>query len=140
MRATDLLQACYDRLNVSAVTSLLSSSYTGAAIFQVGRVPRDDAGDALFFPYVTYSLPSDVDYSTKSGLGGSAIVQVDVWDRSGSAIALGAVMRAALLATVRQTWNVQGFITCERESSDVAMDPDGLTMHGMLRLRVLYLG
>jgi hypothetical protein len=48
-------------------------------------------------------------------------------------------MRAVSLATIRQAWNVPGFITCERESSDIIADPDGLTMHGLIRLRVVYL-
>lgn len=139
MRTEEILSACYAQLNIGGVIFLLSQSYGVPAIFQVGRVPRDDAGDAAFFPYVTFSIPSDVDFSTKDSLGGSAIVQVDVWDRSGSALACGLIMRAVLLATVRQEWNVPGFITCERESSDMQMDPDGLTMHGLIRLRVLYL-
>lgn len=139
MRTPDVIQACYDRLNVPSVTSLLSDGYDDAAIFQVGRVPRTQSGDAAFFPYITISVPSDVDFSDKGDLGGNAIVQVDVWDRSGSALALGLIMRAALLATVRQDWNVPGFITCERENSDVIADPDGLTSHGIIRLRVMYL-
>jgi hypothetical protein len=139
MRQAEIIQAAYDRLNVTPVTGLLSASYGVPAIFQVGRVPRTQSGDALAFPYISISIPSDVAYDTKLDLGGSAIVQVDVWDRSGSAVALGNIMRAASLATVRQVWSVPGFITCERESSDIIPDPDGLTMHGLIRLRVLYL-
>jgi hypothetical protein len=139
MRTAELLQAAYDLLSVPAVTGLLSPVYGVPAVFQVGRVPRQNAGDAGLFPYITYSVPSDVDYSDKGDLGGEAVIQVDVWDRSGSALALGLIMRAASLATVRQEWAVPGFITCERESSDVIPDPDGKTMHGLIRLRVLYL-
>ena len=139
MRQSAIIQAAYSRLNVSGVTSLLSASYGVPAIFQVGRVPRKQSGDALAFPYISISVPSDVNFSDKLNLGGSAVVQVDVWDRSGSAVALGNIMRAASLATIRQTWSVPGFITCERDSSDIIADPDGLTMHGLIRLRVLYL-
>lgn len=139
MRTAEILQACYSQLTDASVTSILSASYGVPAVFQVGRVPRNDAGDAQYFPYITFSIPSDVDYSDKRALGGTAIVQVDVWDRSGSAVACGLIMRAALLATVRQEWNVTGFITCEREGTDMKMDPDGLTQHGLIRLRFMYL-
>lgn len=139
MRTAELVQACYARLNVASVTSLLTSAYGVPAIFQVGRVPRNDAGDPLFFPFASFAVVTDADFSTKGDLGGSAIVQVDIWDRSGSAVTLGNIMRAAELATVRQPWTVPGFITCERENSDVVPDPDGLTMHGIIRLRVRYL-
>lgn len=139
MRQADVLEACYARLNVPAVTGFLSTQYGGPAIFQVGRVPRDDAGDAQFFPYITISVPSDVDFSDKLDLGGSAIVQVDVWDRSGSVLLLGDKMRAVSLATVRQPWIVPGFIACERVDSEIRDDPDGLTKHGMVRLRVRYI-
>ena len=139
MRQAEIIQAAYDRLNVSPVTGLLSASYGVPAIFQVGRVPRTQSGDPLAFPYVTISAPSDVNFSDKLCLGGNAIVQIDVWDRSGSAVALGNIMRAASQATVRTAWNVVGFITCERENSDIIPDPDGLTMHGLIRLRLLYL-
>jgi hypothetical protein len=139
MRQAEIIQAAYDLLNVSPVTGLLSASYGIPAIFQVGRVPRTQSGDPLAFPYISISVPSDVAFDTKLDLGGSAVVQVDVWDRSGSAVALSNIMRAASLATIRQDWAVTGFITCERESSDIIADPDGLTMHGLIRLRVLYL-
>ena len=109
------------------------------AVFQVGRVPRKQSGDPVAFPYVTISALSDVAFDTKESLGGSAIVQIDVWDRSGSAVTLSNIMRAVSLATIRQAWNVPGFITCEWESSDIIADPDGLTMHGLIRLRVVYL-
>jgi len=139
MRPEEILQAAYTLLNVSGVTSLLSSSYGVPAIFQVGQVPRNDAGDALYFPYVTFSVPSDGDYSDKLTVGGDAIVQVDTWDRSGSALVTGDLLRAVFLATARQAWSVPGFITCEREAYEMRMDPDGLTSHGILRLRVRYI-
>jgi len=140
MRAAQVIQACYNRLNTSAVTGLLSSSYGVPAIFQVRRVPRNEAGDALFFPYITIGVPNNANFSDKTALGGNAVVQIDVWDRSGSDLALGDIMDAAELATVRQTWTgLTGFITCERENSDMLADPDGLTAHGLIRLRVLYI-
>lgn len=140
MRTAELIQACHDLLSTNAgLVSQLSQAYGVAPVFQVGRVPRKDGGDPLAFPYVTVSVPNDGDFSTKGTLGGSAIVQIDVWDRSGSAISMAGLMRMASLAVVRQPWDVPGFITCERENSDVIADPDGKTMHGLIRVRVMYL-
>jgi hypothetical protein len=141
MRQASIIQAAYTRITApeASVTGLLSAAYGVPAVFQVGRVPRKQSGDPVAFPYVTISAPSDVAFDTKESLGGSAIVQIDVWDRSGSAVTLSNIMRAVSLATIRQAWNVPGFITCERESSDIIADPDGLTMHGLIRLRLIYL-
>ncbi len=139
MRTAEVMQACYNLLSASSLPDALSQEYGVPAIFQAGRVPRDDAGDARFFPYITYSVPSDVDFSTDGTLGGNAVVQIDVFDRSGSALALGVLLRTAALLTVRQAWGVAGFVSSERITSDVMPDPDGLTMRGMLRVRVLYM-
>jgi len=139
MRQGDLLQACYDLLDDTSVTSLLSTGYGVSAIFQRGRVPRNDAGDASYFPYITYGLVADTDYSDKGALGGDAVLMVDIWDRSGSELTTAAMMRAASLRLVRQTWAVTGFIDCAREGSDITDDPDGLTKHGSIRVRVAYI-
>lgn len=134
------MQACYARINVPAITALLSGQYAPQpAIFQRGRVLRNQSGDAQFFPYLTYHLVSDVDWSTKDGLGGEASVQIDVWSRSGSAMEPSLIARQVMMATVRQDWNIPGFITCERESVALLDDPDGLTKHAMIRVRLLYL-
>jgi hypothetical protein len=139
MRSDQIIAAIYAKLDVPSVTGLLTAGYGVPAIFQVGRVPQNESQEPAFFPYLTISVPSDVDFSDKGALGGNAIVQVDVWDRSGSAIALGVIKRAVIMATVRKQLAVPGFITCERENADDMIDPDGLTMHGIIRLRVLYL-
>jgi len=139
MRQGDILQACYDLLDHASVTGLLSASYGVSAIFQRGRVPRDDAGDARYFPYITYWIVADGDYSDKSALGGDAVVQVDIWDRSGSELTTAALMRAVSLRIVRQTWAITGFIDCAREMSEIMDDPDGLTKHGEIRARVTYI-
>jgi hypothetical protein len=141
VRAGDLLRECYKRLNVSAITSQLSQNYTSLpAIYQRGRVPRTAAGDAQFFPYITFHLPNDSDWSTKDELGGEATLQIDVWTRSGSALTAADIARLVLLQTVRAEWDMSGFIACERESVAIMDDPDGLTKRAMVRLRLLYLG
>ena len=139
MRPAELITACYARLNVPAVTDLLTQDYGVPAIFQRGKVPQEKAGESGFFPYISFRIVSDADFSTKQSLGGSAVIQIDVWDRSGSAVALGGIMRAALQAVVRQDWTVPGFITCDREMLEQIDDPDGVTMHGVIRVRVQYL-
>lgn len=139
MRNGDITRACYALLNVPSVTGLLSSAYGEPAVFQVGKVPQGDAQDNARFPYVTFGIPSNVNFSDKQYLGGNAIVQIDVWDRSGSNATLGDLMNAVELAVVRKEWAIPGFITCEPEGSDQIADPDGLTMHGIIRVRLLFL-
>jgi hypothetical protein len=139
MRTGDLIRACYARLNTPSVTNLLTSAYGVPAVFQIGKVPQTPAQDPLAFPFITFGVTSNVNFSDKLNLGGEAVLQIDVWDRSGSNATLGDIMNAAALATVRQAWSIPGFITCEFESDAQVADPDGLTMHGIILVKVLFL-
>lgn len=140
MRPAEIMAACFQRLNVSGVTSLLSSAYAPEVPIWPFEAPQAaDSESPSRFPYITIEPVSDVDFSTSDNLGGNAVVQVNIWYRGNSPAAVGAIMRAALLATVRKDWNVPGFITCEREMWGIREEDDGKTLHGILRLRVLYL-
>jgi hypothetical protein len=140
MRFAALQQAIFNRLNNSAVTSLLSSAYPGPAIFT--DVPQPvDGGDISLFPYITYGVSTVAPFDTDDQPGGSAVVQVDVWFRGTSDLAMNAIGDAVDLRLRRQPLSIAGttHITTELVSATKTDDPDGMTKRIMLLFRVLYL-
>jgi hypothetical protein len=126
------------RLNVSAVTSLLSAQAPAPAIYWEGAPQRKDSGDDAFFPYITVSAPSNVLYATKDTTGDNVILQVDIWSRTANG-ALERIAKAAYDRLHRTDWSLTGFITSEVEGMDFMLDPDGKTRRCMIRVRVLAL-
>jgi hypothetical protein len=141
MRFAALQQAIFTRLNNTAVTNLLSSAYGQPAIFT--DVPQpNDGGDIGMFPYVTYSVSTVTPFDTDDEPGGSAVVQVDVWFRGPSDIAMNAIADAVDLRLRRQPLSIAGttHITTELISRTQTDDPDGMTKRVLFLFRVLYLG
>jgi hypothetical protein len=141
MRYAALQQAIFARLNNTAVTNLLSAAYGQPAIFT--DVPQPvDGGDIGLFPYLTYSVSSVTPFDTDDEAGGNAVVQVDVWYRGPSDLAMNALADAVDLRLRRQSLSIAGttWITTELISRTQTDDPDGMTKRVLLLYRVTYLG
>jgi len=141
MRFAALQQAVYARLNNAAVTSLLSQAYGQSAIFT--DVPQpSDGGNIGLFPFITYSVSTVTPFDTDDQPGGSAVVQVDLWYRGPSDIAMNQIADAVDLRLRRQPLSIAGttHITTELISRTQTDDPDGMTKRIMFLFRVLYLG
>jgi hypothetical protein len=143
MNAAALQQAIYTRLNDSSVTSLLSSAYSPLVpIFSIGGVPQSvDSESDTAFPYVTFSTPSLLPFDDKDRVGGSAIVQIDVWARTLSDLAVNQIGDAVDARMRRQPLSLSGanHITTELVSSQLVADPDGKTKHFIAQYRVLWI-
>jgi hypothetical protein len=126
------------RLNVSAVTSLLSAQAPAPAIYWETAPQRKDSGDDAFFPYVTVSAPSNAGFTDKDASGDNVILQVDIWARTADG-ALERIAKAAYDRLHRTDWGLTGLITAEVEGMDFMDDPDGKTRRCMIRVRVLAL-
>jgi len=141
MKSDDLQTAVYNRLNNSAVTSLLSTTYSPLpAIFS--DVPQAaDSELETAFPFVTISADTINPFDSKDDLGGSAILQIDVWDRAASMLDLKAVVDAVDGRMRRQDLSIAGVthITTELESCTFSRDPDGKTKRGLILYRVLWI-
>jgi hypothetical protein len=143
MKAAALQQAIYTRLNDSSVTSLLSNAYSPLVpIFSIGSVPQsaDSESDAAF-PYITFSTPAITPFDDKDKVGGSAIVQIDVWARTLSDLAVNQIGDAVDARLRRQALSISGatHITTELITSQLLADPDGKTKHLVSQYRVLWM-
>jgi hypothetical protein len=143
MKAAALQQAIYNRLNDSSVTSLLSAAYSPLVpIFSIGSVPQSaDSESDSAFPYITFYAPAITPFDEKDKVGGSAIVQVDVWARTLSDLAVNQIGDAVDARLRRQPLSISGatHITTELITSDLMGDPDGKTKHFMVQYRVLWI-
>lgn len=142
MRFAALQQAVYARLNHSSITSLLSTGYAPAVAIFTDVPQPPDAGAVGLFPYITYLVSSVTPFDTDDQAGGSAIVQVDIWQRSASDLALNGIADAVDARLRRQPLTITGtdHITTELVSSTMTEDPDGKTKRMLMLFRVLYLG
>ena len=141
MKAKALHQAIYNRLNDSSVTSLLSTKYAPlVAIF--ASVPQAaNSGDDSYFPFVTIGQNTISAYDVKDSVGGSAVVQIDVWARNRSVLEIKEIADAIDARLRRQPLTITGatHITTELQDSQDMDDPDGKTLRIMLRYTVLWL-
>ncbi len=141
MKSAALQQAIYNAVNHSSVTALLSTAYSPlTAIFT--DVPQSvDAEKDTDFPFITIGADTITPFDDKDSNGGSAIVQVDIWDRATSMLDIKAVADAVDARLRRQTLSISGVthITTELESSVFSRDPDGKTKRALLLYRVLWI-
>lgn len=141
MKSAALQQAIYTRLNNSAVTSLLSTAYAPlVAIFT--DVPQAiDAESEAQFPFITIGGDTINPFDDKDNPGGSAIVQIDIWDRQTSMVRLKTIADAVDARLRRQPLSISGVthITTELDSSVFSRDPDGKTKRALLLYRVLWI-
>jgi hypothetical protein len=111
-------------------------------IFSIGSVPQaaDSESDAAF-PYITFYAPAITPFDSKDKVGGSAIVQIDVWARTLSDLAVNQIGDAVDARIRRQPLSITGatHITSELITSDLMGDPDGKTKHFMAQYRVLWI-
>jgi len=141
MKAKALHQAIYNRLNDSSITNLLSTKYAPlVAIF--ASVPQAaNSGDDSYFPFVTIGQNTISAYDVKDSVGGSAVVQIDVWARDRSVLEIKEIADAIDARLRRQPLTITGatHITTELQDSQDMDDPDGKTLRIMLRYTVLWL-
>lgn len=141
MKSAALQQAVFTRLNDSSVTALLSTAYAPlAAIFT--DVPQSvDAEKESDFPFITIGGDTINPFDSKDNKGGSAIVQIDIWDRASSMLDLKALADVVDTRLRRQALSISGVthITTELDSSVFTRDPDGKTKRALLLYRVLWI-
>jgi len=138
MRHDELVTAVFNNLNVSAVTTKLSSAYAPLpAIFAADAPQVADAQVTGNFPFVSFLIVSDQGLATNEKFGMDALVQVDVWHRTPSMKALAVVSRAIFEALNRVAMpDVTGHIETRVEDASYSTEPDGKTKRATLEFRV----
>lgn len=141
MKADDLQTAVYARLNDASVTALLSTAYAPLPAIFTDVPQAADSEEAASFPFITFGADAITPYDVKDAPGGSAIVQVDIWDRAASMLDLKALVDAVDARLRRQTLTISGatHITTELDSCTITRDPDGKTKRALVLYRVLWI-
>lgn len=138
MRHDQLVSAVYTALNVSAVTSLLSTAYAPLpAIFSADAPQVADAEKTTDFPFLSYLIVSDQTLTTNLNWGMNALVQIDVWHRTPSMAALVTVSKAVFDALNRQSMaGITGHIDTFLEDVNYVTEPDGRTKRAVMEFRI----
>jgi hypothetical protein len=116
-------QASFDRL----------SSYPGMPTVY------DDVPTGAAFPYVVIGEDTHIPFDTDDSLGSESTVTFHVWSRYRGKKEAKEILGLIYEALTRQALSVVGhdLITIEFDYSDVLLDPDGITRHGVSRFRWL---
>ena len=124
-----LQQAIFGTLSTqTALTTLLG----GPRIY-------DDVPQPVVFPYITFGQSTLRDASTSTDPGDEHIVTLHVWSRGrgrAEAQAIIDLMRTSL-HDKPLTLTDHHLVNLRTEFADARRDPDGETIHGMLRLRAV---
>ena len=120
-------EAVYEVLNGD---STLGALITGVYDF----VPEGTA-----FPYVTLGNNTAIDYDTKTVQGQEITMVVGIWSQSEDRIPLIKIGQRIHELLHRQTFTVTGknLINSWCEFEEPVRDPDGHTMHHIMRFRII---
>lgn len=141
MKAADLQTAVYTRLNDASVTALLSTAYSPLPAIFTDVPQAADSELETAFPFITIGADTINPFDSKDDLGGSAVVQIDVWSRASSMLGLKALAEAVDGRMRRQPLNIAGVthITTEMDNCVFSRDPDGKTKRALILYRVLWI-
>jgi hypothetical protein len=124
-----LQQAIYTVLAGNApLTALLG----GARIF-------DDVPQATPYPHIAMGQTSSSDYGTGTEDGEEHILTLHVWSQAGGRGEAQRIMGAIrdVLHNTALTLTGQTLVNLRQQFADVRRDPDGVTLHGLVRYRAV---
>jgi hypothetical protein len=95
-------------------------------------VPKDQA-----FPYISLGEDTSIDWSTKTDIGEEITHTLHVWSRYKGKKETKEIMNLILEALTQPLELASGFFVefSKIELMEVFHDPDGVTRHGVMRLR-----
>lgn len=105
------------------------------------HVPQvDDAGDNGDYPYVRIESPRDNENDTDNDTGFDTTIQLHVWSRYRGNKEAAELQAQIYNALHRQDLTVTGYGVSDvhQEFSEIMLDPDGITRHGVQRFRIFY--
>jgi hypothetical protein len=123
-------------LQKAIYAALVDDAGVGALI---GDRIHDSAPRNAVFPCVTFGRTTLTDWSTGTEEGAEHRLTLDVWSRRGGKSECHAIADAirARLNDAALPLDGHALVNLRFESADTARDPDGLTWHGVLRLRAV---
>ena len=127
--------------NWALQTSIQARLAADTAVVGLLGGPRvyDDVPRGAAFPYVTFGLTSEKDWSTGTEDGAEHVMTLHVWSR-----APGRHEAADIIAAIRGALHDRQLalaghrlVNLRQEFADARRDPDGETFHGIVRLRAV---
>ncbi len=123
-------------LQKAVFAALVADAGVGALI---GDRVHDAAPRAAVFPYVTIGEGRVADWSTGTEAGAEHRMALHVWSRERGKAGCWAVLDAIALALHDTALDLEGhvLVNLRIEATDVGMDRDGISWHGLARLRAV---
>ena len=124
----------------SAIYTRLSSDSTITTTYGATVVDEVLLGDD--YPFITLGEETTIDYGTKDVDGGETTINIHIWSRYKGAKETKNIMDRIHDLLHDYSLTVTGFnlINLRFEFSDIMIDPDGVTRHGVMRFRAVILG
>jgi hypothetical protein len=121
---SELQQAIFTRL----------STYTG-----MPTVYDDVPQSAASWPYIVLGEDTHVPWDTDDSTGAESTITIHIWSRQRGKKETKDIQGLIYTALNRYEMSVDGhhLVTLEFDYSDVLLDPDGLSRHGVSRYRTL---
>ncbi len=122
----------------AAMFSKLSSDAAVTAALGGPRI-YDEVPVRGQFPYMTFGLTTERDWSTGTDPGHEHVVTLHVWSRARGRMEADAVLSAAQAALHDQSLVLSGhrLVNLRHEFSDARREPDGETYQGIARFRAV---
>ncbi len=99
----------------------------------------DDTPQPVAFPYVTFGHSTTRDLDTSGGPGDEHVVTLHVWSRAAGRKETHGIIDALRSALHDRALPLAGhrLINLRHDFSEARRDPDGDTIHGIIRLRAV---
>ena len=112
----------------------LSSTY-GASVF-------DDVPEDTSYPYITIGEDNISEFGTKDLDGTTSTMTIHIWSEYKGSKETKQIMDRIHDLLHDSSLSVSGFnlINMRFEFSDIMRDPDGITRHGVMRVRAVLIG
>ena len=125
--------------NYAPLTALLATYGGSPAIFDAP--PQvDDAGDNTDYPYLSFGYSVSQPFDGDTFTGSESIVSIHTWGRGQNFAQIKAIMEQVYNALHRVDFAISGhaILGCDIDQSETMRDPDGETVHGVQRFRIIF--
>ncbi len=107
----------------------------------LGSPPRlyDDVPPRPAFPYVTFGQSTETDWSTGTDPGSEHVLTLHIWSKAAGRKEAQAIAAAIQSALHDAALSLSGhrLVNLRHEHSEARRDPDGETIHGLVRFRAV---
>ncbi len=121
-----------------AIHAALAADTSFMALLGNARI-FDDVPRGAQFPYISFGLTTERDWSTATEPGSEHLVTLHVWSRARGRNEADELLEAVRVVLQDADLTLEGhhLVNLRHEFADVRRDSDGETFHGIARLRAV---